>query len=225
MVMADGINFNTCGTCNGNGSVRRVTNTFLGQMATTSVCPTCNGTGKTMGKRPSGVNADGLVSHEEIVLVNIPAGVTDGMNLSMQGKGNVGPMGGPSGDLIILIEEIEDAVLKREGNNMVYDLYLNFADATLGTNVEVPTVDGKVKVKVDAGTQAGKILRLRGKGLPDINSNYRGDQLIHINVWTPQKLNAEEKAILEKLQQSENFKPNPGKADKSFFDRMREYFN
>ena len=225
MVMAEGINFNTCGTCNGNGSVRRVTNTFLGQMATTSVCPTCNGTGKTMGKRPSGVNADGLVSHEEIVLVNIPAGVADGMNLSMQGKGNIGPMGGPAGDLIILIEEIEDAVLKREGNNMVYDLYLNFADAALGTNVEVPTVDGKVKVKVDAGTQAGKILRLRGKGLPDINSNYRGDQLIHINVWTPQKLNSEEKTILEKLQQSENFKPNPGKADKSFFDRMREYFN
>ncbi|MCX6187150.1 MAG: molecular chaperone DnaJ [Bacteroidetes bacterium] len=225
MVMAEGLSFNTCGTCNGNGSVRRVTNTFLGQMATTSVCPTCNGTGKTMGKRPSGVNADGLVSHEEIVMVNIPAGVADGMNLSMQGKGNMGPMGGPPGDLIILIEEIEDSVLKREGNNVVFDLYLNFADATLGTSVEVPTVDGKVKLKIDTGTQAGKILRLRGKGLPDVNSNYRGDQLIHINVWTPQKLNSEEKAILEKLQQSENFKPNPGKADKSFFDRMREYFN
>ncbi len=225
MVMAEGISFNTCGTCNGNGSVRRVTNTFLGQMATTGICPTCNGTGKTMGKRPSGVNADGLVSHEEIVLVNIPAGVSDGMNLSMQGKGNIGPMGGPAGDLIILIEEIEDSVLKREGNNMVFDLYLNFADAALGVSVEVPTVDGKVKVKIDAGTQAGKILRLRGKGLPDINSNYKGDQLIHINVWTPQKLNAEEKAILEKLQAADNFKPNPGKADKSFFDRMREYFN
>jgi molecular chaperone DnaJ len=224
MVMAEGLSYKTCGTCNGSGQVRRVTNTFLGQMATTSACPTCGGAGKSIDKRPSGVGADGLVSKEEVVSVNIPAGVSDGMQLSMSGKGNSGPAGGPAGDLIILIEETEDSTLKREGVNIVYDLYMNFADAALGMQVEVPTVDGKVKVKIDAGTQAGKILRLRGKGIPDLNSNYRGDQLVHINVWTPQKLSAEEKTLLEKLRESENFKPHPGKNDKSFFEKMKEYF-
>jgi molecular chaperone DnaJ len=197
LVMAEGLSFETCGTCKGSGQVRRVTNTFLGQMATTSACPTCHGTGRIMGKRPAGSNADGLVNKEEVVSVNIPAGVANGMQLSMSGKGNAGPMGGPAGDLIILIEEAEDAILKRDGNNIVYDLYINFADVALGMQVEVPTVDGKVKLKIDAGTQAGKILRLRGKGLPELNTNFKGDQLIHVNVWTPQKLNNEEREMLE----------------------------
>jgi molecular chaperone DnaJ len=225
MTVADGLTFKTCGTCNGSGQVRRVTQTFLGQMATTSACPTCNGSGKTIDKRPSGVGADGLVAKEEIVTVNIPAGVSDGMQLSMSGKGNSGPGGGPAGDLIIVIEETPDPVLKRDGVNIVYDLYLNFADVALGTQVEVPAVDGKVKLKIEPGTQPGKILRLRGKGIPDLNSNYRGDQLIHVNVWTPQKLTAEEKALLEKIRNSENFKPHPGKNDKGFFESMKEYFN
>lgn len=225
LVMAEGLSFETCGTCKGSGQVRRVTNTFLGQMATTSACPTCQGTGRIMGKRPVGSNADGLVNKEEVVSVNIPAGVANGMQLSMSGKGNAGPMGGPAGDLIILIEEAEDLILKRDGNNIVFDLYINFADVALGTQVEVPTVDGKVKLKIDAGTQAGKILRLRGKGLPELNTNFKGDQLIHINVWTPQKLSNEEKEILEKLREAENFKPNPNANDKGFFDRMREFFN
>jgi molecular chaperone DnaJ len=225
LVMAEGLSFETCGTCKGSGQVRRVTNTFLGQMATTSACPTCQGTGRIMGKRPAGSNADGLVNKEEVVSVNIPAGVANGMQLSMSGKGNAGPMGGPAGDLIILIEEAEDLILKRDGNNIVFDLYINFADVALGTQVEVPTVDGKVKLKVDAGTQAGKILRLRGKGLPELNTNFKGDQLIHINVWTPQKLSNEEKEILEKLREAENFKPKPNANDKGFFDRMREFFN
>jgi molecular chaperone DnaJ len=225
LVMAEGLSFDTCGTCKGSGQVRKVTNTFLGQMATTSACPTCHGTGRIMGKRPAGSNADGLVNKEEVVSVNIPAGVANGMQLSMSGKGNAGPMGGPAGDLIILIEEAEDLILKRDGNNIVFDLYINFADVALGTQVEVPTVDGKVKLKIDAGTQAGKILRLRGKGLPELNTNFKGDQLIHINVWTPQKLNHEEKEILEKLRESENFKPKPNANDKGFFDRMREFFN
>jgi len=223
-VMAEGLSFTTCATCNGNGQVRRVTSTFLGQMSTTSVCPSCNGTGKTVGKRPAGVSPEGLTSKEDIVSVNIPAGVANGMQLSMSGKGNAGPMGGPPGDLIIAIEEIDDPILKREGHNIVYDLHLNFADVALGIQVEVPTVDGKVKLKIEAGTQAGKILRLRGKGLPELNTNYRGDQLIQVNIWTPQKLNTEEKALLEKLRDAENFRPNPGKGDKSFFDRMREFF-
>ncbi len=224
MVTAEGLTFKACGTCGGAGQVRRVTQTFLGQMATTTTCPTCNGAGKTVDKRPSGVGNDGLVSKEEIVTINIPAGVADGMQLSMGGKGNMGPNGGIAGDLIIVIEEIEDALLKREGNNIVYDLYISFADAALGVNVEVPAVDGKVKLKIDAGTQAGKILRLRGKGIKELNSNHRGDQLIHINIWTPQKLSADEKAMLEKLRDADNFKPHPGKNDKSFFDKMREYF-
>lgn len=225
MVLAEGVSFDTCNTCRGSGQVRKVTNTFLGQMATTQACPNCHGSGKIMGKRPGGVGPDGLVSKEDIVSVNIPAGVASGMQLSMSGKGSMGPMGGPPGDLIILIEELEDPVLKRDGNNIVYDLYINFADAALGTHVEVPTVDGKVKLKIDAGTQGGKILRLRGKGLPELNSNYKGDQLVHVNVWTPQKLSNEEKAFLEKMRESENFVPKPGKGDKSFFDRMREYFH
>ena len=225
MMVAEGLTFKSCTTCNGTGQVRRVTQTFLGQMATTSACPACSGSGKTIDKRPAGVSADGLVSKEEIVTVNIPAGVADGMQLSMSGKGNSGPGGGPAGDLIIVIEEVADDVLKRDGVNIVYDLYLSFADVALGTQVEVPTVEGKVKVKIDAGTQAGKILRLRAKGIPDLNSNFRGDQLIHVNVWTPQKLTSEEKAVLEKLRNADNFKPHPGKNDKGFFERMKEYFN
>lgn len=224
LVMAEGISYKTCTSCNGTGQVRRVTQTFLGQMATTMVCGSCNGAGKVIDKRPSGVAADGLESKEELVTINIPGGVSDGMQLSMSGKGNSGPAGGPAGDLIIVIEEVEDPILKRDGVNIVYDLHISFIDAALGSQVEVPTVDGKVKLKIDAGTQAGKILRLRAKGLPDLNSNYRGDQLIHINVWTPQKLSSEERATLEKLRNSENFQPHPGKNDKSFFERMREYF-
>lgn len=224
MVTAEGLTFKTCATCNGAGQVRRVQQTFLGQMATTTTCPTCNGGGKIVDKRPAGVAADGLKAKEEIVSINIPAGVADGMNLSMGGKGNMGPNGGPAGDLIIVIEEIEDAVLKREGNNIVYDLHISFADAALGTNLEIPTVDGKVKMKIDAGTQGGKILRLRGKGIPELNSHHKGDQLVHVNIWTPQKLSAEEKATLEKLREAENFKPHPGKNDKGFFEKMREYF-
>jgi molecular chaperone DnaJ len=146
------------------------------------------------------------------------------MQLSMSGKGNMGPNGGPSGDLIIVIEEIDDAVLKREGNNIMYDLHISFIDAAIGTNVEIPTVDGKVKLKIDAGTQGGKILRLRGKGIPELNSHHRGDQLVHVNIWTPQKLTSDEKEMLEKLRDADNFKPHPGKNDKSFFDKMREYF-
>lgn len=224
MVTAEGLTFKTCATCGGAGQVRRVTQTFLGQMATTTTCPTCNGSGKIVDKRPSGVGPDGLVGKEEIVNINIPAGVADSMQLSMSGKGNMGPNGGMAGDLIIVIEEMEDAQLKRDGNNILFDLHISFSDAALGTNVEVPTVDGKVKLKIDAGTQGGKILRLRGKGIRELNSHHRGDQLVHVNIWTPQKLSSEEKAILEKLREADNFKPHPGKNEKGFFEKMREYF-
>ncbi len=225
LVAADGVTYKDCQTCGGTGQVRRVTNTMLGQMVSASTCPTCNGSGKFIDQKPPHVDNTGLQSKEEIISVKIPAGVTDGMQLSMQGKGNEAPMGGGAGDLLILIEEIEHEVLKRDGQNVIYDLYLNFVDAVLGTSVEVPTIDGKVKITIETGTQSGKILRLRGKGVGDINGYGRGDQLIHVNVWTPKQVTTDEKQMLESMRASENFKPHPTKADKGFFDRVKEFFN
>ncbi|HCS20578.1 MAG TPA: molecular chaperone DnaJ [Bacteroidetes bacterium] len=222
--VAEGVSFKGCSTCGGSGQVRRVTNTILGQMQTASACPSCHGSGKVIDKKPSGVDNSGLSHVEEYVEIKIPAGVVEGMQLSVSGKGNAGPGGGPNGDLLIQIEEVEDENLQREGQNILYNLYLNFADAALGTQVEVPTVDGKVKIKIDPGTQAGKILRLRGKGLPSVNGYGTGDQLIQINVWTPTKLNSEEKDLLNKLKNSENFQPKPEKGERGFFDRMKEFF-
>jgi molecular chaperone DnaJ len=225
LVQAEGVTFKPCQTCGGNGQVRKVVNTMLGQMVSTTTCPACNGTGHIIDKRPTGVDNSGLVSKEEIISVKIPAGVSEGMQLSMSGKGNDAPGGGIAGDLLILIEEQEDKFLKRDGNNLVFDLYISFVDAALGTNVEVPSVGGKVKIKIDPGTQSGKILRLRGKGLKDVNGYDTGDQLIYVNVWTPKKLTSEEKAKLESLKDSVNFHPNPDASEKGFFERMKEFFN
>ncbi len=224
LAVADGVSFKTCPTCGGSGQVRRVTNTILGQMQTASTCPACHGSGRVMDKRPAGVDNSGLTNVDEFVELKIPAGVTEGMQLSVSGKGNAGPGGGPNGDLLIQIEEIEDENLQREGQNILYNLFISFPDAALGTQVEVPTVDGKVKIKIEAGTQAGKILRLRGKGLPSINGYGKGDQLVQVNVWTPTKLSSEEKQTLEKLRGSANFKPQPAKGERGFFDRMKEFF-
>src|SRR6195952_3105941 len=220
----DKSSFQTCKTCGGQGAVRRVTNTILGQMQTTSTCPTCNGEGSTITSKCTVCHGDGVVRGEETISINIPAGVSEGMQLSMSGKGNSAPRGGVPGDLIILIEEIPHETLKRDGNNVIYDLHINFVDAALGTSVEVPTIDGKVKIKIDPGTQSGKKLRLKSKGVPEVNSYHRGDQLVHINIWTPKALSREERELLEKLQDSPNFKPSPGKNEKSFFERMKEYF-
>jgi molecular chaperone DnaJ len=220
----DKSSFQTCKTCGGQGAVRRVTNTILGQMQTTSTCPTCNGEGSVITSKCTVCHGEGLVRGEEMITINIPAGVSEGMQLSMSGKGNAAPRGGVPGDLIILIEEIPHETLKRDGNNIIYDLHINFVDAAIGTSVEVPTIDGKAKIKIEPGTQGGKILRLKGKGVPEVNSYHRGDQLVHINIWTPKALSKEEREALEKLQSSPNFKPNPGKNEKSFFERMKEYF-
>jgi len=220
----DKSSFQTCKTCGGQGAVRRVTNTILGQMQTTSTCPTCNGEGSVITSKCTVCHGDGLIRGEETITINIPAGVSEGMQLSMSGKGNAAPRGGVPGDLIILIEEIPHETLKRDGNNIIYDLHINFVDAAIGTSVEVPTIDGKAKIKIEPGTQGGKILRLKGKGVPEVNSYHRGDQLVHINIWTPKALSKEEREALEKLQSSPNFKPNPGKNEKSFFERMKEYF-
>lgn len=220
----DKSSFNTCQTCNGSGAVRRVTNTILGQMQTTSTCPTCNGEGTQITSKCTTCHGDGLTRGEETISINIPAGVSEGMQLSMSGKGNAAPRGGIPGDLIILIEETPHDSLKREGNNVIYDLHISFIDAAIGASIEVPTIDGKAKIKIDPGTQGGKILRLKGKGVPEVNSYHRGDQLIYINIWTPKVLSNEEHDILDRLKESPNFKPQPGKNEKSFFDKMKEYF-
>ena len=224
LTRAEGVTFKNCNTCQGTGQVRKVVNTMLGQMVSSSTCPTCNGAGQTIDKRPSGVDSSGLVSKEDLITVKIPAGVSDGMQLSMSGKGNEAPGGGIPGDLLILIEETEDKDLKRDGTNLVYDLHISFIDAAIGTNVEVPSIGGKVRIKIDPGTQSGKILRLRGKGLKDVNGYGTGDQLIYINVWTPKKLSTEEKAKLESLRTSPNFQPSPDANEKGFFERMKESF-
>ncbi len=224
LVVADGVTYKDCKTCGGTGQMRKVVNTMLGQMVSASTCHTCNGNGKIIDKRPPGVDSSGLLQKEEIIDIKIPGGVGEGMQLSMSGKGNHGPNGGPAGDLLILIEEKPDELLKRDGNNVVYDLHLNFVDAVLGTSVEVPTIDGKVKIKIEPGTQSGKILRLRGKGINDINGYGAGDQLIHINIWTPKHVSKDEQRALEELRSSPNFTPKPGKHDKSFIDRMKEFF-
>jgi len=214
----------TCKTCGGSGAVRRVTNTILGQMQTTATCPTCHGSGQQITAKCNVCHGEGTVRGEETITINIPAGVSEGMQLSMAGKGNAAPNGGIPGDLIILIEELPHETLKREGNNIVYDLHISIIDATIGASVEVPTIDGKAKIKIDPGTQSGKLLRLKGKGIPEVNSYHRGDEIIHVNIWTPKALSSEERAMLEKLRESPNFKPQPGKNDKSFFDKMKEYF-
>lgn len=220
----NGTSLQTCGTCSGTGQIRRVQQTMLGQMMTTATCPTCNGEGKIVSQRCDVCAGEGRVVEEEVIPVKIPAGVAEGMQLSMSSKGNVPQRGGVPGDLLIVIEEEEDETLKREGNNVIYDLHISFSDAALGNSFEVPTVDGKVKIKIDAGTQSGKILRLKDKGIKEINSYSRGDQLIYVNVWTPKMVNTEERIILEKLRTSQNFIPNPQKSDKSFFERMKEFF-
>ncbi len=220
----NGSSFSTCSTCRGTGQVTRVTNTILGAMQTTSTCPSCGGEGQTISDKCTSCHGDGIVRDEEVININIPAGVAEGMQLSVNGKGNMGARGGVPGDLIIVIEEVEHEHLKRDGMNLFYDHYISFIDASLGTHIEVPTIDGKAKIKIDQGTHSGKVLRLKGKGLPDINSYSRGDILVNINVWTPQNLTKEEKKTLEELRNSENFKPNPGKKDKGFFERMRQYF-
>jgi molecular chaperone DnaJ len=225
MVNAEGVSYDTCGTCKGSGQIRRVQQTILGAMQTATTCHVCNGTGKSIKTKPKDADANGQKREEELIEINIPAGVGDGMTLNVSGRGNAGPFGGVPGDLLVQIEEEEHALLKRDGINLYHDLYINFADAALGASVEVPLVKGKAQIKIDAGTQSGKILRLKGKGLPEVNGYGQGDLLVNINVWTPQKLNNEEKEMLEKLRTAEHFKPAPGSKDKSFFHRVREMFS
>lgn len=220
----DSSSVETCGTCRGSGMVGRITQTPFGAMQTTAACPSCNGSGQTIRAACNVCKGDGRVFGEETLDVDIPAGVHEGIQLSMSGKGNSGAKGGPAGDLIITIEEVPHDDFTREGNNIMYELFVNIADAALGAQIEVPTLDGRARFKIPAGTQSGKIIRLREKGLPALQSYHRGDQLVHINVWTPKKFTDEERKLLEKLRDMPNFKPSPGKEDRSFFDKVRDIF-
>ncbi len=217
--------YETCKSCNGTGAITRVQQTILGAMQTQSTCSACHGEGRIIKDKCNSCHGDGIVREEEVININIPAGVAEGMQLSMNGKGNAAARGGINGDLLIVIEEEEHPELKREGNHLIYYLNIGFPDAAMGTSVEIPTIDAKAKIKIDAGTQSGKVLRLKGKGLPDVNSYGRGDLLVEISVYTPTILSMEEKKVLEQLKASKNFEPNPNKKEKGFFDRMKEYFD
>ena len=225
LVNADDVTYKNCSTCNGTGRLTRVAQTFLGAMQTQSACHVCQGAGKMIDKRPADADPQGLKRQEEVIEIDIPAGVEEGMQLSVTGKGNAGPFNGVPGDLIVVIEEIEHPELKRDGENLHYEAYVNFVDAVLGESIEIPTVTGKVKIKVDPGTQSGKVLRLKGKGLPQVQRYGTGDMFVHINVWTPQKISKEEREVLEKLKSSENFQPKPDKNDKGFFHKMKDMFS
>lgn len=221
---AQGVSYKTCTTCNGNGQVMRVTNTILGRMQTASTCPTCNGSGQIVSSKPSNADADGMVYEEETVSIKIPAGVVDEMQLKVSGKGNDAPGNGIAGDLIVAIEEMEHANLKREGENLHFDLYISMPEAVLGVSKDIETVTGKVRIKLEEGIQSGKILRLKGKGIPNINGYGNGDLLIHINVWTPKVLNKDQKKFFENMLEDENFNPNPEKSEKSFFEKVKDMF-
>ncbi len=220
----DASSVSTCKTCQGSGYVRRVQNTILGQMATTQTCHTCHGSGQQVTANCTKCHGAGRMYAEDTINIDIPAGVHDGIELSMNGKGNAGEKGGPNGDLLISIEEIKDAELKREGNHVLYNLYISFADAALGTKVEIPTIDGKVRVNIPEGTQGGHIMRLKGKGLPALNSYGKGDQIIEVHVWVPKHLSSEEKKMLEKLKSSKNFQPDVNQKEKGFFEKMKGMF-
>ncbi|NOQ92385.1 MAG: molecular chaperone DnaJ [Flavobacteriaceae bacterium] len=225
LVKADGVTYKTCSTCNGQGRVARVTNTILGRMQTATTCPTCRGAGQSINHRPKGADAQGMVSKEETVEIEIPPGVTDGVQLKVSGKGNEAPGNGIAGDIHVVIQEIPHENLKREGNNLHYDMYVSFPDAALGINKEIDTLTGKVRIKIEEGTQSGKILRLRGKGLESLERYGKGDLLVHINVWTPKKLSKEQREFFKKSIDDDNFKPQPSNSEKSFFEKVKDMFS
>ena len=215
----------TCPACNGTGQVQRVVNTFLGQTVTYSTCQQCGGEGKIISNPCRTCGGTGLVRRRETIKVRIPAGVEAGMQLTIQGEGHAAKNNGINGDLLVVIEEQEHPNLKREGNNLYYTKIISIPEAILGGEVEIPCLDGNYKVNVEAGTQSGTVVRLRGKGLPTVNGyGGTGDLYVKFAVWIPKRLSKEDKAIIESLKSKESFKPNPTKEDKSFFDRLKDLF-
>jgi len=224
-IQAEGVSYKTCSTCNGQGQVMRVTNTILGRMQTATTCPSCGGLGQIIDKKPNNADAQGMILEDETVSIKIPAGVVDGMQLKVSGKGNDAPGNGVAGDLIVAIEEIEHETLKREGENLHYDLYISYPEAILGVSKDIEAVNGKVRIKLDEGIQSGKILRLKGKGIPSLNSYGSGDLLVHVNVWTPKNLSKEQKKFFESNLEDANFAPKPEKSEKSFFEKVKDMFS
>ncbi len=220
----NGTSLTTCDTCKGSGSVTKVVNTLLGQMQSTTTCPACSGEGKTINTKCNHCGGEGVRLEEEIIPIKIPAGVAEGMQLSMQGKGNAARRGGISGDLLILVEEEEDPNLIRDENNVIYNLFLSFPVAALGGSVEVPTINGMAKLKIEPGTQPGKVLRLRNKGLPSLNGYGKGDQLVNVNVYIPEKLSDKEKSLIKEMESSKNFEPS-GEVKKSVFSKFKKMFD
>lgn len=225
-VQAKGVSFKTCSTCNGTGQVMKITNTILGRMQTASTCHVCGGMGQIIESRPPHADAQGMVMEDDTVSIKIPAGVADGMQLKVAGRGNEAP-GANSipGDLIVVIEEIEHETLKREGENLHLDLYISFAEAALGVSKDIEAVNGRVRIKLEEGIQSGKILRLKGKGVPSLNGYGAGDLLVHVNVWTPKTLSKEQRQFFEKSLTDENFVPHPEKSEKTFFEKVKDMFS
>jgi molecular chaperone DnaJ len=225
-VTAPGTTYKTCPTCNGSGQITRITNTILGRMQTASPCTTCGGSGQIIDSKSAGADAHGLIFKEETVSVKIPAGVVDGMQLKVTGKGNDAPgSNGIPGDLLVVIQEESHPTLKREGDNLHYDLYVSLPDAILGATKDIDTVTGKVRIKIEPGVQSGKILRLRGKGISSINSYGKGDLLVHVNVWTPKTLSKKQRDFFEEMLADEHFEPKPDHNDKSFFEKVKDMFS
>lgn len=216
--------YETCSHCHGTGVVTEMRRSIFGQMQTQSACPYCGGQGKIIKDKCHDCHGEGIVKAEDIITIKIPAGVADGMQLSMRGQGNAAPHGGVPGDLIIQVEEQEHELFERQENNLFYNAFVTFAEATMGGAIEIPTLHGKVRVKIEQGTPSGKVIRLKGKGLPDINGYGRGDMLVSINVWVPKSVTKEEKAMLEELSKHPNFQPNPSKQERGFFDKMKDLF-
>ena len=223
---AKGNSYETCSHCHGSGVITEVRRTILGQMQTQSVCPYCQGEGRIIKDKCPDCHGHGVVEAEEVIPVTVPAGVGEGMQFALQGKGNAAEHGGVPGDLIVVVEELPHEIFERQGNNLYCDVYVSFADAALGCSIEIPTLGGKARVKLDPGTPSGKILRLKGKGLPEVNNRYvRGDILACVNVWVPTKLSRDDKALLEQMQKSDTFRPNPSGKERRFVERMRDLFS
>ena len=215
----------TCPKCNGSGHVIHQQRSMFGIMQQAVVCDQCRGEGTIVKNPCSNCHGTGIITGEEVVTIEIPAGVQEGMQLSMRDKGNAAPRGGVNGDLIVVVEEIPHEVFEREGNNLYLNYYISFPQAALGGSVDIPTLDGKARIKLAAGTQGGQVLRLQGKGLPELHTNRKGDLIVNVNVWTPKTLSRDEKEAIEKFLNSDNFAPKPGKNEKSFFNRVRQFFS
>jgi len=223
-IQAPGLSYTRCNVCNGSGQVNKITNTILGRMQTSAPCNSCGGFGQSINNRPPGSDSQGMINEEETVSIKIPAGVEEGMQLKVSGKGNAALSNGVSGDLLVLIEEKNHDNFTREGQNLHLDLYVSISEAVLGVSKDIQLLNGKVRVKLDPGIQSGKTLRLRNKGIPDINGYSNGDLLVHINVWTPKVLNREQKKFFQSMMDDDNFDPKPDKSDKSFFEKVKDMF-